>query len=131
MSHVCHAHDCTRRVPPSMFACKPHWFALPAKIRAAIWREYDEGQETRKDPSLRYMAVQRLAVAHTAFKPHDEDAAYVAAQCMVEAMAWRQKAIDAGMGDPLAGLVPEQAPAEEKSKPTPPTSAEGKPHDPS
>jgi hypothetical protein len=107
MGHTCHAHGCERRVPPSMFACKPHWFALPKKIRDAIWNEYRPGQEDDKQPSLRYMAVQRLAVAHTAFKPHDEQAAYEAAQYMQDAMILRRRAIEAGQGDPLAGLVPD------------------------
>lgn len=104
--HTCHAHGCTRSVPPEMFACRSHWFALPKNIRDAVWREYRSGQETDKQPSLRYMAVQRLAVAHTAFKPYDEAAAYVAAQYTVEALAWRQKAVLAEQGDPLEGLLP-------------------------
>lgn len=107
MSHTCHAHGCDKRVPPSMFACKPHWFALPKKIRDAIWREYRPGQENDKEPSARYMAVQRLAVSHTAFRPNDEGAAYVAAQYLQDALTWRQRAIATGEGDPLAGLLPE------------------------
>jgi hypothetical protein len=98
-----------------MFACKPRWFALPKKIRDAIWREYRPGQEDDKQPSLRYKAVQRLAVAHTAFKPHDEQAAYEAALYMQDAMILRQRAIDAGQGDPLYGLVPE-LPANSKGR---------------
>lgn len=108
--HTCNAHGCERRVPPSMFACKPHWFALPKKIRDAIWNEYRPGQEDDKEPSFRYMAVQRLAVSHTAFKPHDEQAAYTAAQYLQDALKWQQLAIEAGQGDPLAGLVPAPPP---------------------
>lgn len=105
--HTCHAHGCTRAVPPKMFACRSHWFALPKKIRDAVWNEYVPGQEDTKTPSFRYMAVQRLAVAHTAFKPHDEHAAYTAACYTAEALKWREKAIEAGQGDPLEGLLPD------------------------
>jgi hypothetical protein len=103
--HTCHAHGCDRPVAPRMFACRSHWFALPQKIRDAVWREYRTGQERDKRPSFRYCAVQRLAVAHTAFKPHDEEAAKVAARYFQQALRWRAKAIEAGQGDPLAGLV--------------------------
>lgn len=105
--HRCHAHDCNAVVPPRMFACKRHWFALPAKVRAAIWHEYRPGQERDRSPSLRYLAVQRLAVAHTAFKAHDEAAALVVAGYLQEALAFAELAKAAGHGDPLAGLLPE------------------------
>lgn len=103
--HTCHAHGCTRAVSPAMWGCKMHWFSLPKKIRDAVWREYRSGQEIDKQPSLRYLAVQRLAVAHTAFKPHDEAAAYVAAQLTLEALEYRKLAIERGQGDPLEGLL--------------------------
>jgi hypothetical protein len=106
MSHTCHAHGCEARVPPAMFACKKHWFALRRATRLAVWREYRPGQEDDKHPSLRYLAVQRFAVGESAFKPHDEAAVRTCAQYMLEAQAFRQKAIDAGLGDPLEGLVP-------------------------
>lgn len=35
-AHQCHAHGCTRRVPPRMFACRQHWFGLPKKIQDAF-----------------------------------------------------------------------------------------------
>ena len=105
MSHLCHAHGCNRPVPPAMFACKPHWYALPKPIRDAIWREYRNGQEDDKKPSLRYLAVQRWAVAHLAFKPFDEEAARVCARYMAEALHWQKQAVEAGQGDPLEGLM--------------------------
>lgn len=107
MSHTCHAHECTKRVPPRMFACKGHWYSLPQKVRNAIWREYREGQEISKTPSLRYLAVQRLAVMHTAFVPNDEAAALVAGQYLLEALSFAEAAKVAGLGDPLAGLLPD------------------------
>lgn len=105
--HTCHAHGCSRRVPPHMFACRQHWFALPAKLRTAILREYRSGQERDKQPSLRYMAVQRLAVAHAAFRPHDEQAPLVFAGYLAQALVFAAKAKKAGLGDPLEGLVPQ------------------------
>jgi hypothetical protein len=74
MSHTCHAPGCKRLVPAKMFACKTHWYALPQKVRDAIWREYRDGQEITKTPSFRYLAVQRIACAYLLFKPHSEAA---------------------------------------------------------
>lgn len=105
MAHVCHAHGCERKVPPAMLACRMHWFALRKAVRDAIWREYRRGQEQDKRPSWRYMAVQRLAIAELAFKPHDEEAARIAAGYLLEAERFRARAIEAGQGDPLEGLV--------------------------
>ncbi|MBV8284063.1 MAG: hypothetical protein JO277_00515 [Candidatus Eremiobacteraeota bacterium] len=78
---------------------------LEPRMRGAINREYVDGQEVRKDPSPRYMAVQRLAVSTLAFKPHDEAAALVAANYLAEAIEWRERAIKAKLGDPLEGLL--------------------------
>lgn len=105
MSHTCHAHGCERRVPPKMFACKPHWFALPKKLRAAIWREYRPGQERSKSPSWRYLAVQQYAVSWLAFKPNDEAAAEIAARYLANAYKYQERAIESGQGDPLKGLA--------------------------
>lgn len=62
-THTCHAHACTRAVPPRMFMCRAHWFSLRKPIRDAIWNEYRSGQEIDKRPSLRYLAVQQRAIA--------------------------------------------------------------------
>lgn len=113
MSHLCHAHGCDREVPPRMLMCAPHWRRLPRATQQAIWREYRPGQERTKDPSARYMAVQRLAVAQVAFRPNDENAARAAAPYMRDAMRWRAAAIERGEGDPLAGLVREDAQGDE------------------
>ena len=110
MSHRCHAPGCETEVPPKMFACKRHWFKLRKPTRDAIWREYRPGQENDKKPSLRYLAVQRLACAELVFRPHDEDAAKKSAALMFEAVTYRQHAIQEGLGDPLLGLVPEDTP---------------------
>lgn len=44
MPHTCHAIGCSKRVPPDLFLCKPHWFQLPARLRSLIWRHYRPGQ---------------------------------------------------------------------------------------
>lgn len=108
MMHTCHAHGCTRAVPPRMFACREHWAAVRRVLRDAIWKEYRPGQEIDKNPSLRYLAVQRLAVAELAFRPNDEAAAAVAAPYLAAAVKFANMAVDAGQSNPLFGLVPHQ-----------------------
>ena len=60
--HTCHASGCSRPVPPRMFMCKAHWFALPLPMRKAIWLTYREGQEITKDPSAAYLHNAKMAV---------------------------------------------------------------------
>lgn len=110
MTHTCHAPGCTRQVPPKMYACLAHWRALPKKIQDAIWREYSPGQEVYKDPSLRYLAVQRLACAYLVFKPDSEAAVLEAIPYIAQATRYAKKAVEAGLGDPLEGLVPKEWP---------------------
>lgn len=110
MSHTCHAPGCTRLVAPPMLMCPPHWFALPQKIRNAIWREYRLGQELDKDPSLRYRAVQRLACAYSVFRPDDEKAVLLAFGFIAAAMRYAKECIEAGLGDPIDGLIPKDWP---------------------
>lgn len=104
MSHLCHAHGCGVAVPASRFACYEHWRKLRKPLRDAIWREYQPGQENHKSPSLRYMAVQRRAVAELAFKPHDEEAARIVARYLMASEVYRNAAIEEGHGDPLEGI---------------------------
>jgi hypothetical protein len=116
MSHTCHAPGCTRIVAPSKFACPTHWYALPQKIRDAIWREYEQGQEISKRVSWRYMAVQRLALAYSVFRPGDEKAVLEALRYSTAAMRYAKEAIKAGQGDPLEGLIPKDWPVKPKLK---------------
>lgn len=104
MNHECHHPDCARQIPPHMAFCRPHWFSLPLKIRNAIWREYRSGQEVDKNPSLRYLAVQRLACAHSVFKPYNEEATLKAIKYLGESVGYSRAAIAEGFGDPLDGL---------------------------
>lgn len=56
-AHTCHWPGCTKHVPPAMWGCKPHWFALPKRLRDRIWATYRPGQEITKDPSREYLAA--------------------------------------------------------------------------
>lgn len=62
MAHTCHAKGCDKEVPPKMFMCKRHWYMLPKDKQRAIWREYQEGQEVRKNPTEEYLEVARDAI---------------------------------------------------------------------
>jgi hypothetical protein len=103
VSHTCHAAGCNVAVPAKMFMCKTHWYKLRKPMRDAIWREYRPGQEKDKNPSPRYMAVQRRAVAELAEKEGgfgDLPAKYAEAS-----EDFRAESIASGLGDPLAGLA--------------------------
>ena len=58
-AHTCHWPGCQRRVPPKMWGCRTHWFALPKHLRDAIWRNYRPGQESDKRPSASYVEAAR------------------------------------------------------------------------
>lgn len=55
--HTCHWPGCDKEVPPAMWGCKGHWFALPKRLRDEIWRTYRRGQEVSKTPSAEYVAA--------------------------------------------------------------------------
>ena len=59
VSHHCHWPGCTKEVPPAMWGCKPHWFALPIRLRNMVWAAYEPGQEITKTPSAEYLEVAR------------------------------------------------------------------------
>lgn len=61
--HVCHWPGCKRQVPPAMWGCKPHWFALPRALRNRIFAAYRIGQENDGRPSRDYLAVANEAQA--------------------------------------------------------------------
>ena len=62
-NHQCHWPGCIKQVPPAMWGCKPHWFALPKALRDLIWATYKPGQEVTMTPSAAYLeaaeAVQK------------------------------------------------------------------------
>lgn len=61
--HGCHWPGCTTQVPPAMWGCKPHWYALPKPLRDRIWATYKPGQEKRMDPSAAYIEAARAVQA--------------------------------------------------------------------
>jgi hypothetical protein len=58
-SHECHWPGCSRQVPPAMWGCKTHWYALPQSLRTRVWRAYVPGQEITGTPSPEYVQVAR------------------------------------------------------------------------
>lgn len=101
MSHVCHAAGCTRKVPPRMFSCREHWFALPKKVRDAVWREYQPGQESTKRVTASYLAVQRYAVA---FLARRDGLAREMEAAVFDAVMHEAVCRDKYKSEPLAGL---------------------------
>lgn len=63
MSHTCHWPDCRKQVPPKLWGCREHWFALPKHLRDGIWRAYRPGQEIDKQPSPQYRDAARAVQA--------------------------------------------------------------------
>jgi hypothetical protein len=59
MPHTCHWPGCGKLVPPKMWGCKEHWFALPKPLRDRIWAAYQPGQEITKTPSLEYIEAAK------------------------------------------------------------------------
>ena len=66
--HHCHWTGCDKQVPPAMWGCKPHWFALPATLRARIWATYAPGQEISMTPSSAYLEAAAAVQAWIAAK---------------------------------------------------------------
>ena len=53
--HSCHWPGCEANVPPAMWGCRKHWYALPKYLRDKIWRTYRAGQEKALTPSDAYI----------------------------------------------------------------------------
>lgn len=60
--HTCHAHGCTKQIKPSLFMCGRHWWMVPVKLRATIWKLYRPGQEADKQPSREYVEAAKAAI---------------------------------------------------------------------
>ena len=82
-AHHCHWPGCDKQVPPAMWGCRTHWYALPAGLRASIWATYRPGQERNGTPSAEYLAaaraVQTWITQETAPPPPTEST--IAAKC--------------------------------------------------
>jgi len=59
--HECHWPGCIEQVPPAMWGCRRHWYALPKTIRDEVWATYRPGQEKDMNPSDRYIEAARKA----------------------------------------------------------------------
>ena len=46
-------------VPPALWGCREHWYALPQYLRNKIWICYKPGQEDTRSPSRKYVEVAR------------------------------------------------------------------------
>ncbi len=57
--HHCHWPGCGKQVPPAVWGCKPHWYALPKELRDRIWRAFRPGQEKTMTPSREYVLAAR------------------------------------------------------------------------
>lgn len=101
--HLCHAHGCERAVRPSLLFCLPHWRGLRVEMQRRVWREYRAGQENDKRPSLRYLAVQRFAIAEVLHRD-DEASAHQVLLYVVDACRFRVRSVVAGLGDPLENV---------------------------
>ena len=93
-------------MPPRFLFCAPHWHATRKTLQNAIWNEYRVGQEERKDPTSRYLAIQLLCVSELAYRPSGgvPPSVGVAHAYGEQAEHFRQKAIAAGQGDPFEQL---------------------------
>ena len=119
--HHCHAHGCEVEVAPKMFMCRKHWYRLRRAVRDAVWAEYTPGQERTKKPSLRYLAVQQLAIGEVAFRPHDEQARVIAAEYFERSEQLRRRAMAEGQGDPLERIEQICVAGHPLGEPHPPT----------
>ena len=63
MTHHCHWPGCPKAVPPAMWGCRQHWFALPKRLRDRIWATYRAGQEITKTPSDLYIEAAQAVQA--------------------------------------------------------------------
>lgn len=72
--HTCHWPGCQQQVPPAMWGCRGHWFAIPKALRDAIWLSYRPGQEDTLTPSEAYLkaadAVQAWIREHGGLVHH-------------------------------------------------------------
>lgn len=57
--HTCHWPGCQKQVPPTLWGCAPHWFAIPKPLRDRVWQAYAPGQEETGRPSREYVEVAR------------------------------------------------------------------------
>lgn len=47
MKSTCPHPECDKEVLSDQFACRVHWFSLPADLRRRIWQNYRSGEVGR------------------------------------------------------------------------------------
>lgn len=60
--HLCHAVGCTTPVPPRLLMCPRHWRMVPQALQVAVWANYSNGQEIRKNPTAEYIQAANNAI---------------------------------------------------------------------
>ena len=63
MSHECHNPNCRQPLPAHLVSHSSAWFALPKKLRDAIWQNYRAGQEDDKRPTMAYIDALEACIA--------------------------------------------------------------------
>jgi len=68
-NHHCHWPGCDKHVPPAMWGCPKHWYALPPDFRRRVWKLFRPGQEVNGTPSPEYVQLAREIQEWIAKKP--------------------------------------------------------------
>ncbi|CAB3758520.1 hypothetical protein [Paraburkholderia humisilvae] len=71
MTHRCLWPGCERNVSASMWGCRTHWFALPARLRSRIGHAYRDGVDVGEHPTRRWREAHADALAWIA--QHEEE----------------------------------------------------------
>lgn len=64
--HHCHAKNCPTPCKPEMLMCGRHWYMVPKRIQAAVWKHYRPGQCDDKRPSKEWFEAANAAIASVA-----------------------------------------------------------------
>jgi hypothetical protein len=64
MTHTCHNPNCGQPIPAHLVSHRSAWFALPKRLRDAIWGNYRAGQEDDKRPTMTYLEALEACCAY-------------------------------------------------------------------
>lgn len=68
-NHYCHARNCKTRCKPEFLMCPHHWWMVPARTQALVYRYYKPGQcDLDPVPSGEWHAAADMAIAQVARK---------------------------------------------------------------
>lgn len=59
---LCHAIDCSERIPLNRLMCPRHWYMVPPAIRRFVWKTYTPGQEGDRVIRPEYFDAARAAI---------------------------------------------------------------------